>query len=77
MVRQRIPYEERVVHIRFQGQSRSIPFATIDVGSRSSDQEIRLALARYLEIPVHKLAHYVVERHANGNYTVRPEAVFG
>ncbi len=77
MVRQRIPYEEQMVHIRFEGQSWSIPCATLDVGSRSSDQEVRWALAHYLEIPVRKLAHYVVERHTNGNITVRPEAVFG
>lgn len=77
MVRQRIPYEERVVHVRFEGQSWSVPFAMLDVGSRSSDQEIRQALARYLDIPMRKLAPYVVERHTNGNITVRPEAVFG
>lgn len=77
MVRQRVSYEERMVHIRFEGQSWSIACDRLDVGTRSNDQEIRHALSRYLEIPVSKLAHYVVERHTNGNITVRPEAVFG
>jgi hypothetical protein len=72
-----IPFEERVVHIRFEGQSRSIPFSVLDIGNLSTDREVRQALARYLEVPVRKLEPYVVERHANGNITVRPVAVFG
>ena len=31
----------------------------------------------YFDVPVRRLAPYVVERHADGNITVRPEAVFG
>ena len=34
-------------------------------------------MAGYLDVPVYKLRVYVVERHTNGNMTVRPEAVFG
>lgn len=77
MVNEVIPYEERMVHIRFEGQSWSIAFNVLDIGELSSDREVRQALARYLEIPERKLTAYVVERHANGNITVRPEAVFG
>jgi hypothetical protein len=47
------------------------------VGAMSSDRDVRSALARYFEVPLRKFAPYVVERHANGNITVRPEAVFG
>lgn len=72
-----IPYEARVVHVRFEGRSHDIPFAELDVGDASTDQDVRAALARYLGVPVGKLAAYVVERHANGNMTVRPEAIFG
>jgi len=68
---------ERVVHVRFEGTSRDVAFDALDIGDRSSDQEIRQALANYFDVSVRKLAPYVVERHANGNYTVRPEAVFG
>jgi hypothetical protein len=77
MTNQMIPHEERMVHIRYEGQSWSIAFNVLDVGELSSDQEVRQALARYLDIPANRLARYVVERHANGNITVRPEAVFG
>lgn len=72
-----IPLEERVVHVRFEGHSRDVAFGVLDLGDRSSDDEVRRALARYLDVPVRKLAPYIVERHVNGNITVRPEAVFG
>lgn len=71
------PFQERVVHVRFQGQSWDIAFGVLDVGDLSSDSDVRQALASYFNVPVVKFAPYVVERHANGNITVRPEAVFG
>ena len=68
---------ERVVHIRYEGRSYTVPFTTLDIGDLSSDRQVRRALTRYLDVPERKLAPYVVERHATGNITVRPEAVFG
>ena len=68
---------EQVVHVRFEGRSRDIPFSTLDVGGVSNDQAVRTALARYFDVPERKFAPYVIERHTNGNMTVRPEAVFG
>ena len=69
--------QELVLHVRFEGRSLDIGLAVLDVGNLSTDQEIRQALAVYLDVSVRRLAPYVVERHANGNITVRPEAVFG
>jgi hypothetical protein len=66
-----------VVHIRFEGRSLDIPQAELDVGAASSDNEIKRALASYLEVPQAKLRDYVIDRHETGNMTVRPEAVFG
>jgi len=77
MARERIPVDERQVHIRFDGRSWDIPFRTLEIGDASSDAEVREALARYLDVSARKLASYVVERHTSGNMTVRPEAVFG
>jgi hypothetical protein len=71
------PYQDRRVHVRFEGRSWDIAFALLDLGNTSADEEVRTALAGYLRVPVLKLARYVVERHANGNITLRPEAVFG
>jgi hypothetical protein len=66
-----------VVHIRFEGRSIDVPQSELDVGAASSDNDIKRALARYLETPEAKLRDYVIDRHDTGNMTVRPEAVFG
>ena len=77
MVNQPIPFQERVVHVRFEGTSWDLAFGVLDVGDLSSDRDVRQALASYFDVPARRFAPYVVERHANGNMTVRPEAVFG
>jgi len=66
-----------VVHVRFNGRSFDVPTAQLDLGLGSSDEQIKRTLAQYLEVPLARLADYVVDRHANGNLTLRPEAVFG
>ena len=65
------------LHIRFDGRSVDIPLADLDVGTMSSDAQIKRALAGYLGVPDVKLLDHVVDRHDTGNLTVRPEAVFG
>jgi hypothetical protein len=67
----------KVVHIRFEGRSLDVPQSDLDVGTASSDNDVKRALARYLEVPEAKLRDYVIDRHDTGNMTVRPEAVFG
>jgi hypothetical protein len=67
----------KVVHIRFEGRSLDVPQSELDVGVASSDNDIKRALARYLDTQEAKLRDYVIDRHDTGNMTVRPEAVFG
>ncbi len=69
--------DERMLHVRFEGTSRDIPCSDLDLGTQSSDNDVRAAVAGYLDVPVRKLQAYVVERHDNGNITLRPEATFG
>ena len=69
--------EAPMLHVRYDGRSWDIQLTELDVGSFSNDDQVRQSLAGYLQVPAAKLAHYVVERHANGHMTVRPEAVFG
>ena len=54
-----------------------IPLSDLDVGTLSSDADIKRALAGYLEVPDVKFRDYTIDRHETGNLTVRPEAVFG
>ena len=68
---------EPVAHVRFAGRSFDISLSALDLGVLSADGQIRRAIARYLDVPEHKLDAYVVDRHPNGNVTLRPEAVFG
>jgi len=72
-----IPRNAAWLHVRFEGRRWDIPLVDLDLGSLSSDGDVRTALARHFDVPVAKSAAYVVGRHDNGNLTVRPEAVFG
>ncbi len=65
------------VHVRFEGHSYDVNAAEFNLGPQPTDSEVRLAVALFFEVPISRLAPYVIERHGNGNLTVRPEAVFG
>lgn len=71
------PDGSAVLHLRFDGRSRDISLDILDVGVASSDESIRSAVSAYLDMSAKSLSGYVVERHENGNMTLRPEAVFG
>ncbi len=73
----RLQQQQRLVHVRYEGRSWDVPAAELGIYPDGSDAEVREAVARFLEVPVAKLAYYVVERYPNGNITLRPQAVFG
>jgi len=66
-----------VMHVRFAGRSVDVPLSALDIAAGFSDEQIKRAVAGYLEVAPTRLNDYVVDRHANGNLTIRPEAVFG
>lgn len=66
-----------VLHVRVQGRSRDISLDLLGVNSSSSDEAIRSAVGEFMELPPAQLRNTVIERHENGNLTMRPEAVFG
>ena len=66
-----------VAHVRFNGRSFDIPLADLDLSIMSDDVQVKRQLARRLNVHEAKLDAYVVDRHTNGNLTLRPEAVFG
>lgn len=69
---------EPQVHVRFDGRSLDIPLADLDVGTMSTDDQVRNAVATFLEVPAFKLQAFRVERNEQtGSITIRPEAVFG
>ena len=70
------PNEPRL-HVRFEGRSWDIACQELDIGQVSGDDQIRQAVAGFFDVAPGKFRAYVIERHGNGNMTVRPEAVFG
>lgn len=66
-----------VLHLRFQGRSRDIALEALGINSGTSDAEIRSAVAQFVDVALKDFDHTVIERHSNGNLTLRPEAVFG
>jgi hypothetical protein len=68
---------QRVLHVRFDGRSVDVALADLDVRAGANDDEIKRAVARYLDVAVNRFRDFTVDRHATGNVTLRPEAVFG
>lgn len=68
---------ERMIHIRVDGRSFDLPADRLGLAEGGSDDQIKQRIAGFLEIPFNRLSDTVIDRHANGNITVRPQAVFG
>ena len=69
---------ESVLHIRYKGTSRDIPIRELNCEDLSSDQDVKTAVAEFLDLgDQHDLGDYVLVRHKNENMTLRPEAIFG
>jgi hypothetical protein len=66
-----------VIHVRFAGRSFDVPLPQLDIGRDTPDRQVKRTLAGYLDVNEGRLDDYVIDRHANGNLTLRPEAVFG
>ena len=69
--------QQAVLHVRYGGRSMDVPLGGLDLTAASGDREIKQRLAAYLEVNPRQLDAYAVDRHPNGNLTLRPEAVFG
>jgi hypothetical protein len=67
----------RTVHVRLDGRSSDLPLDRLGLPEQATDDQVKVAVARHLEVPARGLVDAVVDRHPNGNLTVRPEAVYG
>lgn len=66
-----------LMHVRFKGSSRDIALDILEVEGGTSDEQIKCAVAAFLDVDINDLSALVIERHENGNMTMRPPAVFG
>jgi glycosyltransferase involved in cell wall biosynthesis len=58
-------------------RSFDLPADRLGVSESATDEQVKAAVARHLEVPGNRLNESVIDRHPNGNLTVRPEAEFG
>ena len=65
------------VHIRFEGRSWRVAARDIHLRAGADSEEVKRAVAGYLDVDPTRLAEYVVERTGDENLIVRPQAVFG
>lgn len=74
-----VQVQDPVLHIRFRGESFDIPLSDLDIGPVSDDETIKGQLSTYLDLDtdIEDFRDYQIDRHGNGNFTVRPHAVFG
>ena len=66
-----------MLHVRHDGRSLDLRAAEVDVTALMSDEEIRRAVARHLDVALDAFEDLVVDRRPSGDVVLRPEAVYG
>jgi len=73
-----VPASAAMLHVVVGGVSHDVEQGSIDIGSASTDREIKEKAADYFNVPLVKLDnHDVVRNPQTGNITLHPRAVFG
>jgi hypothetical protein len=62
-----------VLHVRFGASCFDISQPGLDIEPGSDDRKVKRAVAEFLDVPSYRLDDYVIDRHTNGNLTIRPE----
>lgn len=60
-----------LLHVRYVYRGFDVPFDRLGVKPAADDGRIKQAVARYLTVPIAWLNEFVVERHRDGNVTLR------
>ena len=69
--------ELAVIHVRFGTHRADLPWVEVDFSRISTDRQVCRAVADALGVPASELAGAAVDRHPNGNLTVRASDGFG
>lgn len=64
------------VHLRVNGRSDELTLSTLGLPASATDAQIKVAVARYLDLPATELADHVIVRTSQA-IIVRPEAIYG
>ncbi|MEW6734853.1 MAG: hypothetical protein AB1489_26250 [Acidobacteriota bacterium] len=66
-----------MVHVRFEGRSYDFTPDQLRLAANLPDAEIKRQLAQHLDVAAERFRFYIVDRTANGDLIIRPEAVYG
>jgi hypothetical protein len=68
-----------MIPVRFEGRSYDLDEQQLklDGSGFSNDIDLKLCLARHLDVALSRLDYYVVDRVPSGDVIIRPEAVYG
>ena len=66
-----------MVHIRWNGQSCDVEERVLRLRDGMSENDIRTAVAQYLDADPCEVSRLVLHRTAHGDLLLRPQAVFG
>jgi hypothetical protein len=69
--------DNAMVHVRFEGRSFGFDEQGLKLSGYAfaSDSEVKLRVARRLDVAVEKLDMYVVDRFSDGNLVIRPDSL--
>ena len=67
---------KKVIHVRLDGKTKTLPFSDLSVTTRSTDDEIIAVLAKQLRVDIERFALLNVERTKDGNIFIRPDSIF-
>jgi hypothetical protein len=67
---------DRTVHVRAAGRSEELSLAALGLQADATDAQIKVAVARSLDLPANSLASHVIVRTSQA-IIVRPEAIYG
>ena len=67
---------DRAVHIRVNGRSAELTLAELNVQADATDVQLKIAVARCLDLSATALASHVIVRTSQA-IIVRPEAIYG
>ncbi len=66
-----------MVHVRFAGRSYDMEIYKLGMNPRLNDHEVKQRLAQHFDVALERFDDYIVDRRPNGDFIVRPEAVYG
>ena len=72
-----VKHDRGTIRVRFKHHRVDLPWADVDTSRISTDGQVRRAVAAALGVPAADLAGAAVDRHTDGNLTVRPPVGFG